>query len=101
MQACMHVLWKQRKTEYGNYNHDQPGKSQGSYLQTLISGMIEAGNGSENTLHFKYWKTSSSSVGWKRKPGGNLVSPSRAKLNLSIEDIKALVIASALSIKIS
>ena len=100
MQTCMHVLWRKRKTEYENYNH-QPGKSQGSYLQTLISGMIEAGNGSENTLHFKYWKTSSSSVGWKRKPGGNLVSPCRAKLNLSI-DIKALLTAwSLLSTKIS
>jgi len=52
-----------------------PGKSQGSDLQRSTSGMMEAGKGKEKTLRFKYWTTSSSSVGWKRKPGGNLTSP--------------------------
>jgi len=61
-----------------------PGKSQGSDLQRSTSGMMEAGKGKEKTLRFKYWTTSSSSVGWKRKPGGNLTSPFFTKFIFSI-----------------
>ena len=46
--------------------------------------MIEAGKGQEKTLRFKYCRTSSSSVGWKRNPGGNLSSPFFTKFTFSM-----------------
>lgn len=36
-------------------------------IATINVGMIGTGKGEEKTLHFRYWKTSSSSVGWNLK----------------------------------
>lgn len=63
---------------------NKPGKSQGSDLQTSASGMIEAGNGKDSTLRLRYCTTSSSSVGWNLKPGGNLSTPFLTKPSFSI-----------------
>lgn len=65
-----------------------PGRSHGLYLQMLkMSGMMEAGSGDDEILDLRYWKTSSSSVGWNRKPGGSLMIPfSLTNWNLFIFD---------------
>lgn len=42
------------------------------------------GKGCENILRAKYWNTISSSVGWNRNPGGNLLNPSPLTKLLSL-----------------
>ena len=70
---------------YSRKAENQPGKCQGSALQTSTSGMMEDGNGEEKTFLLRYWTTSSSSVGWNLKPGGSLKTPFLARLVLSMD----------------
>lgn len=48
-----------------------PGRSQGSYLQRSISAMMGTAIGCDAHLRQRQCNTSSSSVGWNLKPGGN------------------------------
>jgi hypothetical protein len=61
-----------------------PGRSQGSGMEAeWTTGMTEAGSGRERALRRRYCSTSSSSVGWKRKPGGSCLGASPAGISIT------------------
>lgn len=77
----------EKKKKKWNEIKNKPGKSHGSNLQTSASGMTAAGRGEERAFFMRYCRTSSSSVGWKRKPGGNRRTPFLRKVRFSMDGI--------------